>query len=80
VPIRIHFTDGTAYDVKHPEMAMVTRSTVDIGIEEQNEVIRGPVTRFHRPAFLGGWRRASVAYGEKPVWTFDKTGGKGIGL
>lgn len=35
VPIRIHFTDGTAYDVKHPEMAMLTRSTIEIGLEEE---------------------------------------------
>ena len=35
VPIRIHFTDGTAYEVKHPEMAMLTRSTIEIGMEEQ---------------------------------------------
>ncbi len=34
VPIRIHFTDGTAYEVKHPEMAMLTRSTIEIGVEE----------------------------------------------
>ncbi len=35
VPIRIYFTDGTTYDVKHPEMALLTRSTVEIGLEEQ---------------------------------------------
>ena len=35
VPIRIHFTDGSTYDVKHPEMAMLTRSTIEIGMEEE---------------------------------------------
>ncbi len=35
VPIRIHFTDGTAYEVRHPEMAMLTRSTIEIGVEEK---------------------------------------------
>jgi hypothetical protein len=35
VPIRIYFTDGTAYDVKHPEMAFLTRSTIEIGLEEK---------------------------------------------
>jgi hypothetical protein len=35
VPIRIYFTDGTAYDIKHPEMAFLTRSTVEIGLEEK---------------------------------------------
>lgn len=34
VPIRIHLTDGTTHDVRHPEMAFLTRSTVEIGIEE----------------------------------------------
>jgi hypothetical protein len=35
VPIRIHLTDGTAYDVRHPEMAFLARSTVEIGVEKQ---------------------------------------------
>ena len=34
IPIRVHFSDGTTYDVKHPEMALLTRSTVEIGIED----------------------------------------------
>ena len=33
VPLRLHLTDGTTYDIRHPEMALITRSTVDIGIE-----------------------------------------------
>ena len=35
VPIRIHLTDGTVYDVRHPEMALLTRSTVEIGVEKR---------------------------------------------
>ena len=35
VPIRVHLTGGTTYDIKHPEMAFLTRSTVEIGLEEQ---------------------------------------------
>jgi hypothetical protein len=35
VPIRLHFTDGSAYDIKHPEMALLTRSTIEIGLEDQ---------------------------------------------
>jgi len=35
VPIRIHLMDGTVYDVRHPEMALLTRSTVEIGVEKQ---------------------------------------------
>lgn len=33
VPIRIHTTDGTAYDVCHPENAMVLRGRVDIAVD-----------------------------------------------
>ena len=33
VPIRIFLSDGQTYDVKHPEMALLTRSTVEIGVE-----------------------------------------------
>ena len=36
VPMRIHLTDGTAYEVKHPEMALLTRSTVEVGLEEHD--------------------------------------------
>jgi hypothetical protein len=35
VPIRLHLSDGTIYDVRHPEMALLTRSTIDIGVSEQ---------------------------------------------
>ncbi len=35
VPIRLHFTDGATYDIKHPEMSMLTRSTIEIGVEEK---------------------------------------------
>ena len=31
-PIRITLTDGRTYDVRHPELAMVGRSTVAIGV------------------------------------------------
>ena len=31
-PFRITLTDGRIYDVRHPEMAMVGRSTVAIGL------------------------------------------------
>jgi hypothetical protein len=34
VPLRIYFTDGSTFDVRHPEMALITRSTVEIGQEE----------------------------------------------
>jgi hypothetical protein len=36
-PFRITLTDGRAYDVRHPEMAMVGRSTVAIGLTANGE-------------------------------------------
>ena len=35
VPIRLHLSDGTTYDIRHPEQALLTRSTVEVGLEEQ---------------------------------------------
>lgn len=32
VPLRIHLTDGQAYDVLHPEQVLVLRQRVDIGL------------------------------------------------
>ncbi len=34
VPLRIHLTDGKTYDIRHPEMAMVTSREVYIGCGE----------------------------------------------
>ena len=34
-PLRLHLTDGATYDVKHPEMTFLTRSTVEVGKEGQ---------------------------------------------
>ncbi|MEK7732011.1 MAG: hypothetical protein AAB363_09165 [Planctomycetota bacterium] len=38
VPVRLHFSDGTAFDIRHPEMAFLTRSTVEIGISKKEGV------------------------------------------
>lgn len=32
LPIRIHMSDGSSYDVRHPEMALVTRREVTIAL------------------------------------------------
>lgn len=32
VPLRIHLTDGQAFDIRHPEQVLVLRQRVDIGI------------------------------------------------
>jgi hypothetical protein len=34
VPLRMHLTDGKSYDIRHPEMAMVTSREVYVGREE----------------------------------------------
>ena len=31
VPLRLHMTDGTAYDIRHPDNIMVLRGRVDVG-------------------------------------------------
>jgi len=36
-PIRITLTDGRTYDIRHPELAMVGRSTVAIGVPAPND-------------------------------------------
>lgn len=35
VPLRLHLTDGTTCDIRHPEMALLTRTTVELGFEDQ---------------------------------------------
>jgi len=44
-PFRISLSDGQAYEVRHPEMAMVSRSTVLLGIPGPRGA-DGPVERF----------------------------------
>ena len=36
-PFRIHLSDGKAFDVRHPELAMVGRSIVAIGVPSSGE-------------------------------------------
>jgi hypothetical protein len=31
-PFRLHLSDGTVFDIRHPEMLMVTRHTAIVGI------------------------------------------------
>jgi hypothetical protein len=33
VPLRIHMTDGRAYDIKHPDQVFIARTTFDVGVE-----------------------------------------------
>jgi hypothetical protein len=34
VPLRVYLTDGKTYDIRHPEMAIVTSREVYVGREE----------------------------------------------
>ena len=36
-PVRLHISSGQAVDIKHPEMAMVSRSLVAVGVRESDE-------------------------------------------
>ena len=36
-PIRLHISSGQTVDIKHPEMAFVTRSLVVVGVTESDE-------------------------------------------
>jgi len=37
-PFRIHMNDGRHFDVRHPEMALLSRSFIDIGVPPDEEV------------------------------------------
>jgi hypothetical protein len=32
VPLRLHLTDGTAYEIRHPDQIIVMNGRIDIGI------------------------------------------------
>ena len=37
VPIRLHISSGQTVDIRHPEMAVVTRSLVFVGVTDSGE-------------------------------------------
>ncbi len=37
VPLRLHLTDGRTYEIRHPDMVLVLRQRVDVGIEPDPE-------------------------------------------
>ena len=43
VPLRIHMTDGTAYDIHHPELVIVSQQRVDIGLYPDGDGVVGGV-------------------------------------
>jgi hypothetical protein len=36
-PFRVHVSDGTTFDIRHPEMLMVTRQSAVVGILESRD-------------------------------------------
>jgi hypothetical protein len=38
-PIRLHISSGETVDIKHPELAFVTRSLVVVGITESDDLV-----------------------------------------
>ena len=36
-PFRFHLTDGRTFDIRHPEMILVLRGAVDIGLTDGTE-------------------------------------------
>jgi hypothetical protein len=38
-PFRLYLTDGTIHDINHPELIMVGRSTVIVGLRKPNVAI-----------------------------------------
>ena len=37
-PFRLHFTDGSSCEVRHPEMAMATQTVVSLAVYDRKEV------------------------------------------
>jgi hypothetical protein len=37
VPLRLHFTDGSTCDIRHPEMAMVSQTVISVGVYDHPE-------------------------------------------
>jgi len=37
-PFRIYMSDGSSYDIKHPEVALLTRHTLEVGIDEKDGI------------------------------------------
>jgi hypothetical protein len=50
LPFRIHMTDGRTYDIVHPELVIVLRSRVDIGLKP--DPITGVVDRVEHCSLL----------------------------
>ena len=49
-PLRIHLTDGTQYDIRHPDNVLVLRQAIDIGM--QPDPASGVLERVERCSLL----------------------------
>lgn len=37
-PFRIYMSDGSSYDIKHPEVAFLTRQGLEVGLDEKDGI------------------------------------------
>lgn len=44
-PFRIRLANGQSYDIRHPEFAWLTTSTVEVGLDPNEEGIVGRIAR-----------------------------------
>ncbi len=49
-PFRIHMSDGSAHDIRHPEQAMLTERAVIVGVPSEHK--EGIMQDLHRCAIL----------------------------
>jgi hypothetical protein len=38
MPFRIYMSDGSSYDIKHPEVALLTRHSLEVGVNEKDGI------------------------------------------
>jgi hypothetical protein len=50
-PFRIHISDGSAYGIDHPEMAVITARAIGVGVHATDDVEDIP----ERPVQLDPW-------------------------
>ena len=60
VPLRLHWTDGQTYDICHPDLVLVLRQRVDIGL--QPDPATGVLERVMHcsPPAHCSWRRGTA--------------------
>jgi hypothetical protein len=69
VPLRIHMTDGHAYDIQHPEMMIVSRSHAMVGLQPNSRT--GGVDRIEHCGLI----IHIVRFEEMPVASAESSSG-----